>query len=247
MKKTLFATFLIALFLFTLAGCSTINEVMTKQDSLLKKNHVITLVIDNSFNDKITVDDGEALVVDFTPRKDNYIFKGWYTDSACTVPYDFSRPVTTSFKLYAGFTLKTKEITCQDIKIKALSSKYDNDEGFDLSLIGFDYDYLEKNGMGLQFKITYNVKYTKDYDVLFDIGYAGSPKYELFLVDSSLQGYFEQNLSTTTSKKEKCYSYNTPLDFSENKQISLVFSTDNIQNIISFSDIVVVIEAIKLK
>ena len=130
---------------------------------------------------------------------------------------------------------------------KALSSKYANDEGFDLSLIGFDYDYLEKNGMGLQFKITYNVKYTKDYDVLFDIGYAGSPKYELSLVDSSLQGYFKQNLSTTTSKKEKCYSCNTPLDFSENKQISLVFSTDNIQNIISFSDIVVVIEAIKLK
>ena len=101
--------------------------------------------------------------------------------------------------------------------------------------------------MGLQFKITYNVKYKKDYDVLFDIGYAGSPKYEISLINSSLRGYFEENLPTTKSETEKYYTYNTALNFSKDEQISLVFSTDNVQNIISFSDIVITIEAIKLK
>ena len=247
MKKTLIAIFFILLILFTLVACNTSTESENKQDNLFKKNHIVTLIADNLPNNKITVDDGDTLVINFNPQKDNYIFQGWYTDSACTVPYDFSRPVTASFNLYAGFVLKTKTINLQDIKIKALSSTYDNDKSFSLSLVGFDYDYLEKNGMGLQFKIMYNVKYKKDYDVLFDIGYAGSPKYEISLINSSLQGYFEENLPTTKSEAEKCYTYNTPLNFSKDDQIVLVFSTDNVQNIISFSDIVIIIEAIKLK
>lgn len=247
MKKTVLSIFFIILILFAFVGCGASNESGNKNDNLFKKNHVVTLVSDNLSDNKITVDDGETLVINFNPQKDNYIFKGWYTDSACTVPYDFSRPVTASFNLYAGFALKTKTINCADIKIKALSGTYDNDESFVLSLVGFDYDYLEKNGMGLQFKIMYNVKYKKDYDVPFDIGYAGSPKYEISLINSSLRGYFEENLPTTKSEVEKCYTYNTALNFSKDEQIKLIFSTDNVQNIISFSDIVVIIEAIKLK
>ena len=231
MKKTLLVTFFCVLILFALASCNE-NNSENNSDNLFKKNHTITLVADGLTNEKITVDDGEVLNIAVTPQKDSYIFKGWYTDSACTVPYDFSRPVTTNFKLYAGFALKTKTINCKDIKIKALSSTYDNDKSFGLSLVGFDYDYLEKNGMGLQFKIMYNVKYKKDYDVPFDIGYAGSPKYEISLMNNSLQGYFEENLPTTKSEVEKCYTYNTALNFSKDEQISLIFSTDNVQNII---------------
>ena len=247
MKKILLAIFFCVLILCTFTSCNGNNESGNNSDNLFKKNHTVTLVINDSSNKRITIDDGEALKVEFTPTKANYTFKGWYTDSTCTVPYDFSRPVTTSFKLYAGFTLKTKIINCQDINIKALSSTYDNDRSFYLSLVGFDYDYLEKNGMGLQFKIMYNVKYKKDYDVLFDIGYAGSPKYEVSLINNSLQGYFEENLPTTKSEVETCYTYNTALIFSKDEEIYLFFSTDNVQNIISFSDIVVVIEAIKLR
>ena len=245
MKKTLLVTFFCVLILFALANCNE-NDSENNSDNLFKKNHTITLVADGLTNEKITVDDGEVLNIAVTPQKDSYFFKGWYTDSACTVPYDFSRPVTTSFKLYAGFALKTKTINCEDIKIKALSSTYDNDKSFGLSLVGFDYDYLEKNGMGLQFKIMYNVKYKKDYGVPFDIGYAGSPKYEISL-KNTLQGYFEENLPTTKSEVEKCYTYNTALNFSKDEQISLIFSTNNVQNIILFSDIVIVIEAIKLR
>ena len=245
--KKISVIFFCVLMLFALSGCNENGALQNNTDNLLKKNHTVALVVEGTTNRQVTVDDGETLKVDFTPQKRDYAFKGWYTDSSCSVPYDFSRPVTTSFKLYAGFALKTKTINCKDIKIKALSSTYDNDLSFNLSLVGFDYDYLEKNGMGLQFKITYNVKYKKDYNVPFDIGYAGSPQYEVSLMNSSLQGYFEENLSTTTEEKEKCYTYNTALIFSKDKQITLTFSTDNVQNVISFTDIIVTVEAIKLR
>ena len=245
MRKILLSVFWVILTL-TLVSCFTSTIPENEQDDLLKKNHTITLVADNISEHKVTVDDGEALVINFIPQKDNYFFKGWYTDSACTVPYDFSRPVNTSFSLYAGFALKTKVISCKNVNIKALSSTYDNDEKFSLSLVGFDYDYLERNNMGLQFKIMYDVTYKKDYNVIFDIGYAGSPKYEVTLKNDSAEGYFEKDLPTTTSKVRECYTYNTALHFSKDESVKLYFSTDNIQNIISFSDITVVIEAIKL-
>lgn len=36
-------------------------------------------------------------------RGENYLFTGWYTDSACTQPYDFSSAVNGALTLYAGW------------------------------------------------------------------------------------------------------------------------------------------------
>ncbi len=38
------------------------------------------------------------------PTKDGYTFSGWYTDEACTTPFDFSTPVSEPITLYAGWT-----------------------------------------------------------------------------------------------------------------------------------------------
>lgn len=35
------------------------------------------------------------------PTRSGYVFAGWYTDEACTVAYDFTKPVTDSVTLYA--------------------------------------------------------------------------------------------------------------------------------------------------
>ncbi|GEM_PF-5465474 len=35
------------------------------------------------------------------PSEEGYTFSGWYTDSACTTAYDFSKPVTSDLTLYA--------------------------------------------------------------------------------------------------------------------------------------------------
>ena len=37
------------------------------------------------------------------PVRKGYVFTGWYTDKACTKPYDFKNKVTKSFTLYAGW------------------------------------------------------------------------------------------------------------------------------------------------
>ena len=35
------------------------------------------------------------------PKRNRFVFAGWYTDEDCTIPYDFTKPVTGSFPLYA--------------------------------------------------------------------------------------------------------------------------------------------------
>lgn len=47
------------------------------------------------------VKENELVIYPLTPTRENYQFEGWYTDEACTIPYDFSDTVTASFNLYA--------------------------------------------------------------------------------------------------------------------------------------------------
>ena len=82
MKKTLATIFFVILILFTLVSCNASNMSGNKQDNLFKKNHTVTLIVDNLSNNKITVDDGDALVINSNPQKENYMFTGWYTDSS---------------------------------------------------------------------------------------------------------------------------------------------------------------------
>ena len=41
------------------------------------------------------------------PIRSGYTFTGWYTDSSCTILYDFSSKVTSDFTLYAGWSVAT--------------------------------------------------------------------------------------------------------------------------------------------
>lgn len=49
----------------------------------------------------VTIRKGELLDRPQDPVKSNYSFGGWYTDNTLTNEYDFSRPVNSSFTLYA--------------------------------------------------------------------------------------------------------------------------------------------------
>ena len=51
-----------------------------------------------------TVVSGEQAKEPKAPKKDGYVFGGWYTDSACTIAYDFNAPVTEAMMLYAKWT-----------------------------------------------------------------------------------------------------------------------------------------------
>jgi uncharacterized repeat protein (TIGR02543 family) len=40
-----------------------------------------------------------------SPTRAGYVFRGWYTDAACTAPYDFTAPVSASFTLHAKWAM----------------------------------------------------------------------------------------------------------------------------------------------
>ena len=46
---------------------------------------------------------GDILVAPTPPQKSGYFFTGWYTDSACRIPYDFDAVPLNDFMLYAGW------------------------------------------------------------------------------------------------------------------------------------------------
>ena len=57
--------------------------------------------------ESVTVASGEMLAEPAAPTRDGFSFDGWYVDEGCTVRYDFTKPVTGSFTLYAGWSTKS--------------------------------------------------------------------------------------------------------------------------------------------
>lgn len=51
----------------------------------------------------VSVENGKTLSRPTDPEREGFRFTGWYIDPACTMPYLFSSPVTSSFTLYAGW------------------------------------------------------------------------------------------------------------------------------------------------
>ncbi len=70
-------------------------------------NNTKTVLVDVYIDTQIktyTVSEGEFFQEPDYPVKDGYLFLGWYTDSAFTVPYDFSTPVVQNTAVYALFS-----------------------------------------------------------------------------------------------------------------------------------------------
>ena len=216
------------------------------KDNILKINHTITLVDNFGYLKKIYVDDGECLVIKDTPDMENYIFKGWYTDKLCTMLYDFTKPVKNDFTLYADYTLSYVIMSLSNFRIK-LDLSVDSYKSFNITPYDFDVDFLKKNGYGIEITVQYSYYYVKDYDVLFDIGYAGSPRFEFSIYNNDGVGYFEKNLPTKKTTQTEVYSVVSDMNFINNKDIFLKFSTDNIQNLIYFKNIIVSIEAVRVR
>ena len=81
--------------------------------------HTVTFCMDGQTT-AVKVDDGKQVSMPASPKKENYIFLGWFTDSGCSNRYDFSSAVEKDLTLYAGFTLDaaslTNEITLNTVK-----------------------------------------------------------------------------------------------------------------------------------
>ncbi len=175
------------------------------------------------------------------PTQNGYLFDGWYLDSSLTTPVTFPLSVNRDTTLYAKWLKLTDQTTYQDCAIK-LDSDYHSSLIYTITPRGFDLEKLNLEGYHMKITVTYKVRYVKDYDVLWDIGYAGSPKYEIYLLDGSGVGQMYENMTTTTSQKTRTITLTRSAADLINDKITLKVSTNNIQNIIYFEDIVVTYE-----
>ena len=248
MKKIIILLLLLSFSLF-LNACSfndKTSKTQTEEDNVFIKNHTITLVDDYGYSEKVYVDDGKALKISHEPSKKNYIFTGWYTDKSHSTLYDFTRPVKNNFTLYAGYTLSYTSKSIKDFRIKSSISE-NSSASYNITPYNFDLEYLKKQGYGIKITVIYSYYYVKDYDVLLDIGYAGSPKFEFSIFNTDGVGYFENDLPTKKETQTETYSVVSDISFINNKDMFLKFSTDNIQNLIYFKNITVNIEAVKVR
>ena len=169
--------------------------------------------------------------------KKNILFKGFlflicivcvcFTLTGCKIESDENTP----------FTLKTHDtMYCENSSIKALSQSQDASASYLITPVGFDYDELNIKGYYMTITISYSVHYKKD-TILPDFLYAGAPKYELTLFTSDLLGFQKSNLTTSETSTLKSYSYKVDFVDIKNSKIVLTFSTDNVQNVIYFTNI----------
>ena len=137
-------------------------------------------------------------------------------------------------------TLKTQDsVRCVGGAIKFLDDKLSPALIYNITPTGFELDRLEEKNYYLSLLITYDVYYKKDYDALWDIGYAGAPKYEVTIANSDLMGKMEEDLTTSKSTKTRTTDLNLRISDIRYTKWTLTFSTDNVQNIIYFNNIVV--------
>ena len=132
-------------------------------------------------------------------------------------------------------TLKLEDTQrCKDCSIK-FSTPTDMSASYYITPEGFEWDKLEEKGYKMKITVTYDVYYKKDWDLGF--GYAGSPKYEVSVVNSDGMGKIDDNMPTRTNAQTRTLSFSSKIVDLKDTRLVLTFSTDNVQNIIYFKNI----------
>lgn len=170
--------------------------------------------------------------------KDGYLFDGWYNDQTFKSPTIFPVKLDKDMTIYAKWIKLEETKTTANVSIKHWDD-LNSSVSWSLTPNGFDLDRLQIEGYSMTITVQYDVRYEKDYDALWDIGYMGSPKYEAKL--SSSRGYKDsrRDLKTTTDIQSRSLSITSSIADLKNSTVTLTFSTDNIQNIIHFENITI--------
>ena len=244
-----FLIFVITLLLsFSLISCDdTTNNTFNSSSNSSKKNSKDTYesIIYNTIHFETNGGTGvksketDEIKTAPTTTKDGYVFDGWYLDKSLTSAVIFPLQVKQDMTIYAKWVQIENSINYTGCKIK-WDSDYSSAIYYDVTPSGFDTERLQQLGYRkITVTVNYDVKYVKDYNVLLDIGYAGSPKYEISLTNSDDLGKFEEDLNTTTSYKTRTISQQILISNIGNDKLTLKVSTNNIQNIIYFDNIIV--------
>ncbi len=193
------------------------------------------------------VDAVKTNILDSAPSttRENHVFDGWYLDETFTQAAIFPIELKNDIIIHAKWLKIKNKSNCTDCRIK-LDSDIGSSVYYVITPSGFDLQRLSQKGYRtIQINVTYHVCYQKDYNVLWDIGYAGSPKYEVDLENSQGLGKHESDLTTSLSSKTRSVETNIQISDVNSDQITLKFSTNNVQNIIYFTNIQVTYECLK--
>lgn len=78
----------------------------------VKQKYLVTFIYNNEMPiSKVIVEDGKTVQTPNDPKKTNYIFSGWYTESSFIYKYDFSKPITKNLTLYAKYEIDAATLT----------------------------------------------------------------------------------------------------------------------------------------
>ncbi|MBQ8229975.1 MAG: InlB B-repeat-containing protein [Clostridia bacterium] len=171
-----------------------------------------------------------------TTSKSGCLFGGWYFDKSLVSPVSFPLSIEKNITLYAKWLNLTDTKTCEETSIKDWDG-YSSSSTYYITPTGFDLELLASKQYYMQITVSYEVYYERDYDL--PLGYAGSPKYEVFILNSDGLGTIEEDLPTTKTATRYSVTYRANMEDLKNQSITLKFSTDNIQNIIYFQNIIV--------
>lgn len=167
-------------------------------------------------------------------QRDGYEFRGWYRDSNCNVPVIYPLSIDQNITLYAKWLKVEATVNCNDVSLSFLEAPI-----VSITPSFFDLYTLAQEGYRVNIEVEYSVYYEKTYNVLWDIGYLGAPKYEAFIYNSEKDGVLKKNLTTSLSSTTRVISYETYASALINDNITLGFFTDNVQNKVHIEDITV--------
>ena len=124
-----------------------VQVVITSEDGSKTETYTITFKVEEpepekvtvTFNtnggskiEDVTVEKGEKVTAPPAPTNGDFDFDGWYTDEACTKPYDFDDPVTKDITLYAGWKMVGPSIDHDDDKDEPEKPTDPEDPGTDI-------------------------------------------------------------------------------------------------------------------
>ena len=205
--------------------------------SISSKDPVYTVSFECNGGTKIPSQTCSTLSAPPHTTREGHVFEGWYRDSSLINPVVFPLDIRSNIKLYAKWLKVKDERICSNTSIKYIDNSLSSEVRYQITPSGFDLQELANKGYRIKIEVEYDYYYKKDYDVLFDVGYMGSPKYDVSITNSDNVGQFKENLSTEKSVKTRKITYTANAIDYMNTIIYLKFSTDNIQNIIYFKNI----------
>lgn len=179
--------------------------------------------------------------LEFSPMtsKKGYTFVGWYSDSGYTKKVSFPLSINAPTTLYAKWLRTEASTLCRSSEIKF------NRVSYDITPPEFDFYDMSQLGYDMKITVTYHVYYEKDYDVWLDLGYLGSPKYEVSIHNSKEKGKYYEDLGTTKYGDTRSISMRYDAKDLIGDRILLDFSTNNIQNVIYLENISIKYECVK--